>query len=182
MATESKKVASWLTRNKEYAESYTAAPNWADFGKMVSDEGATMIVCCFDPRQNPTAFFGLKPGDAAILANAGGRINDNTLRSIECLDQLTAAKGGVTTIVVAHHTDCGMTHITDEEIKTKLKERAPEKARDIEGMEFGEITDLKKAVSEDMKILKASPYLSKSVKVLGFLFDIFDGTLEEIKL
>ena len=41
---------------------------------------------------------------------------------------------------------------------------------------------LKKAVIEDMEILKASPYLSKSVKVLGFLFDIFDGTLEEIKL
>lgn len=33
-----------------------------------------------------------------------------------------------------------------------------------------------------MEILKASPYLSKSLKVLGFLFDIFDGTLEEIKL
>ena len=37
--------------------------------------------------------------------------------------------------------DCGMTHITDEEIKTKLKERAPEKAREIEGMKFGEITE-----------------------------------------
>ena len=94
-----------------------------------------------------------------------------------------------------------MTHITDEEIKTNLKERAPEKARDIEGMEFGEIKEyvmrfmltpsrsadiephsLKRAVSEDMEILKASPYLSKNVKVLGFLFDIFDGSLEEIKL
>ena len=37
--------------------------------------------------------------------------------------------------------DCGLTHITDEQIKTKLKERAPEKARDIEGMKFGEITE-----------------------------------------
>lgn len=182
MATESQQVASWLTRNKKYAEAYTAAPNWAGFGKMVRDGGPTMIVCCFDPRQNPTAFFGLQPGDAVIMANAGGRINDDTLKSIIGLDQLTAAKGGVTTIVVAHHTDCGLTHITDEEIKTKLKKRAPEKARDIEGMRFGEITDLKKAVSEDMEILKTSPYLSKSLKVLGFLFDIFDGTLEEIKL
>ena len=37
--------------------------------------------------------------------------------------------------------DCGLTHITDEEIRTKLKERAPEKASDIEGMKFGEITE-----------------------------------------
>ena len=38
------------------------------------------------------------------MANAGGRINDDTLQSIIVLDQLTTAKGGVTTIVVAHHT------------------------------------------------------------------------------
>ena len=37
--------------------------------------------------------------------------------------------------------DCGMTHLTDEEIRTRLKERAPEKAHDIEGMKFGEITE-----------------------------------------
>ena len=42
--------------------------------------------------------------DAAIISNAGGRVNDETLRHIESLDHLTAAKGGVTTIVVAHHT------------------------------------------------------------------------------
>ena len=37
--------------------------------------------------------------------------------------------------------DCGLTHATDEEIKARLKERAPEKAHDIEGMKFGEITE-----------------------------------------
>ena len=41
---------------------------------------------------------------------------------------------------------------------------------------------LKEAVKEDMEVLKTSPYLSKKVKVIGFLFDIFDGSLEEIKL
>ena len=35
--------------------------------------------------------------------------------------------------------DCGIVHITDGTIRTKLKERAPEKAAEIEGMEFGEI-------------------------------------------
>ena len=41
---------------------------------------------------------------------------------------------------------------------------------------------LKEAVKEDMEVLKTSPYLSKELKVIGFLFDIFDGSLEEIKL
>ena len=41
---------------------------------------------------------------------------------------------------------------------------------------------LKQAVIEDMETLKSTPYLNKKVEVLGFLFDIFDGSLEEIKL
>ena len=41
---------------------------------------------------------------------------------------------------------------------------------------------LKEAVKEDMEVLKTSPYLSKKLRVIGFLFDIFDGSLEEIKL
>ena len=39
-----------------------------------------------------------------IIANAGGRVDGDTLRSLELLDEFTAPKGGVTTIVVAHHT------------------------------------------------------------------------------
>ena len=44
------------------------------------------------------------------------------------------------------------------------------------------LCSLKEAVKEDMEVLKTSPYLSKKLKVIGFLFDIFDGSLEEIKL
>ncbi len=37
--------------------------------------------------------------------------------------------------------DCGMTHIRDEDIRKGLKERAPKKAEDIDGMRFGEFTE-----------------------------------------
>ena len=35
--------------------------------------------------------------------------------------------------------DCGLTHVSDAEIRGKLKEKVPEKADDIEGLSFGEI-------------------------------------------
>lgn len=35
--------------------------------------------------------------------------------------------------------DCGLTHATDEGIRNRLKEVAPEHANEIDGMKFGEI-------------------------------------------
>ena len=40
---------------------------------------------------------------------------------------------------------------------------------------------LKQAVIDDMEVVKASPYLRKDLKVLGYLFDINSGKVEEIK-
>ena len=92
-------------------------------------------VSCFDVRVQPTAFFGLKPGDANVLNNAGGRVDSDAIRSLIVLDSIA----GVGTVIVVHHTDCGLTHSTDEAIKKLLKDKAPLHAREIEGMKFGEI-------------------------------------------
>ena len=37
--------------------------------------------------------------------------------------------------------DCGLTNIKDDEIRAMLKERAPEKTGEIDGMKFGQITE-----------------------------------------
>ena len=42
--------------------------------------------------------------EAAIIANAGGRVDADVIRSIIGLDALADAKGGVTSVIVAHHT------------------------------------------------------------------------------
>ena len=39
---------------------------------------------------------------------------------------------------------------------------------------------MKQSIVEDMDILKASPYLKKDLKVVGFLFDIVKGTVTEV--
>ena len=39
-------------------------------------------------------------------------------------------------------TDCGLGHVTDDELKLKLKERAgPEKENEVDAMKFGAITE-----------------------------------------
>ena len=46
--------------------------------------------------------------------------------------------------------DCGLTHSTDEQIKEKLRKKAPEQKEQIEKMKFGEITELVFALHRDL--------------------------------
>jgi carbonic anhydrase len=43
---------------------------------------AVAIVTCMDTRINGFRIFGLEPGDAHILRNAGGLVTDDVLRSL----------------------------------------------------------------------------------------------------
>ncbi len=71
-----------------------------------------------------------------MVRNAGGRAFD-AIRSVSVLQTI----GNPGTIVVMHHTDCGMTHFHDDKIKAALTELAPEEKATIESMRFGEILE-----------------------------------------
>jgi carbonic anhydrase len=71
-----------------------------------------------------------------MVRNAGGRAFD-AIRTLSVLQTI----GAPGTIVVMHHTDCGLTHYHDDNIKAALGEIAPEEKEAIEGMKFGEIKE-----------------------------------------
>lgn len=69
-----------------------------------------------------------------MIRNAGGRAFD-AIRTLTALQTI----GAPGTIVVMHHTDCGMSHFHDAAIKDALRELAPGEEAAIEKMQFGEI-------------------------------------------
>jgi carbonic anhydrase len=69
-----------------------------------------------------------------MIRNAGGRVFD-AIRTITVLQTI----GSPGTIVVIHHTDCGMSHFHDDTIKAALTELAPAEKESIDAMKFGEI-------------------------------------------
>jgi carbonic anhydrase len=69
-----------------------------------------------------------------MVRNAGGRAFD-AIRTLAVLQTI----GQPGTIVVMHHTDCGMTHFHDDAIKDALLQVAPEEKDTIENLKFGEI-------------------------------------------
>ena len=171
---EDNRVASFLSRNATFAEAHKPTPSFAKFLTNPPIHPRITIISCFDGRADPHKFFGLQPGDAVLISNAGGRVNADVLRSLIVLDDLLV----VGTIIVVHHTDCGLLHTSDESIRAKLKERAPEKGHEIDRMEFGLFKDVHESVRHDMDVVKGSPYLN--VQVLGYIYDVTNGTVEEV--
>lgn len=114
-----------------------------------------------------------------MIRNAGGRALD-ALRSLVVLDNLL----GLSAVLVVHHTDCGLTNVSNEAIRKWLKERTGPGSghrHEIEGMEFGEIAnkDFEASLKEDVELLRASPLLREGLVVKGFLFDLKTGKVEE---
>ena len=74
------------------------------------------VVTCMDARLDPARFLGLEEGDAHVIRNAGGLVNDETVRSLVISHHLL----GTQEAVVIGHTDCGMLTFTNADLHESL--------------------------------------------------------------
>ncbi|KAF2245698.1 hypothetical protein BU26DRAFT_568255 [Trematosphaeria pertusa] len=83
-----------------------------------------------DQRVHPEEFLGLQRGDVPVIRNAGGRARRAVLDAA-FLDALIT----ITDIIVIHHTNCGLTLMTDEKVSKALGERSTKELakHDIDG-------------------------------------------------
>jgi carbonic anhydrase len=124
------------------------------------------VVTCMDARIDVFAAIGLHLGEALVLRNAGGRVTDDTLRSLA----LACHVLGVDTVVVMQHTRCGLAGVTDEQL------------RQVTGRDLGffPIDDHAAALREDIDVLTAQPYLEPLRMVAGFVFDVEGGEIDDV--
>jgi carbonic anhydrase len=122
----------------KFASTYQSPPGLMQMATALRASGqGVVILSCSDPRLNPYQVFGIDATlKATMVRNAGGRAFD-AIRTLAVLQTI----GNPTTIVVMHHTDCGMTHFHDAEVKKALVEISPSENASIENMRFGEIKD-----------------------------------------
>lgn len=59
------------------------------------------------------------------------------MKDILTLDSFVSIKK----VLIVHHTDCGATRFRDAMVRKVLKERVPDRAEEIDRMEFGEICE-----------------------------------------
>jgi carbonic anhydrase len=80
------------------------------------------VLTCMDTRLSIRTL-GLKTGDAHIIRNAGGIVTEDTLRSLVVSHYLL----GTEEIMVINHTDCGLMHTSEQDLRTRKSRNASER-------------------------------------------------------
>ena len=133
-----------------------------------------VVLTCIDARIDPAKILGLEIGDAHVIRNAGGRASEDAIRSIVVSSWIL----GTREFAVIHHTDCGMSYFTNDELIQKLKEASGE---DFSSTDFLTFTDVDQSVRDDVgRIRDLGSKLPEGVKVSGHVYDVTNGALREV--
>lgn len=155
-----------LSANSEYPERHKPLPN----GRAAKE---LAIVTCIDTRIDPADAFGLSPGDAKILRNAGARVTDDVLRTLVMATTLL----GVKRIALIAHTDCAAAKTSQEAIEAAVHDYTGADASDIDFFSGG---DQIETLHADAEKIRECPLIPEDVLVAEFIFDVQTGRLAEV--
>jgi carbonic anhydrase len=131
------------------------------------------ILTCMDSRIDLFGDLGLKVGEAHLVRNAGGIASEDAIRSLLLSQWLL----GTRSIMVIHHTRCGLEtfdeQVLKEEIEAELRVKPP--------FRLGAFKDVEEDTRQTVRTLRESPYLSDS-EIRGFVFDVDNGALREVNV
>ena len=127
------------------------------------------VVTCMDARLDPAKFLGLAVGDAHVIRNAGGLVNDETIRSLVISHHLL----GTEEALVIGHTDCGMLTFTNADLHEKL-------GPDSERIDFQPFPDVADRVRQSVEAIRSNPLLPNSFGATGFVYDVHTGRIDGV--
>jgi len=132
------------------------------------------VLMCMDTRIS-IRMLGLKEGDAHIIRNAGGIVTEDALRSLLLSHYLL----GTEEIMVINHTDCGLMHTNEQDLRTRIQNRAGTAA--VAPAFFYTFQNIEENVRHQLQKLRSHPWIPKTVTIRGFVYDVSTGCLREIK-
>jgi carbonic anhydrase len=134
------------------------------------------VLTCMDTRLSIRTL-GLKTGDAHIIRNAGGIVTEDILRSLVVSHYLL----GTEEIMVINHTDCGLMHTSEQDLRARIQNRTGTAAVAPAPASFYTFQNIEENVRHQLQKLRAHPWIPESVAVRGFVYDVNSGRLREIK-
>jgi carbonic anhydrase len=132
------------------------------------------VLTCMDTRLSIRTL-GLTTGDAHIIRNAGGFVTDDSLRSLLISHYLLETEE----IMVINHTDCGLMHTSEEDLRTRIQNRTGTAA--IAPAFFFAFRNIEENVRHQLQKLHTHPWISRQISARGFVYDVSSGRLREIK-
>ena len=155
-----------LANNVRYAEKF-------DKGDLpLPPRLGLVVVACMDARLDTHSLLGISEGDAHVIRNAGGVVTDDAIRSLMISQRLL----GTTSIILIHHTDCGMLTFRDDDVKDAIM--ADTGLRPAFALEA--FPDLEDDVRQSIARIQASPFIPNKDDMRGFVYDCATGKLNEV--
>jgi carbonic anhydrase len=132
----------------------------------------TAVVTCMDARIDIFAVLGLHLGEAHVIRNAGGIVTDDVLRSLT----LSQLRMGTREVLIAHHTDCGLSGLDDDAVADELEAASGRRPP----FAFGGFTDLDDSVRTSVARVRAAAYVPHRDAIRGFVYEVATGRLREV--
>ncbi len=170
-----------LKRNQQLAAQQNAAGTLVASLSRALPAVKAIIVGCADMRVDPAYVLGIKPGEAVVIRNIGGRITPGLLEQLGMLGRIgevagaIAGGGGEFHIIVLQHTDCGITRLPGDPAMLAHYFQIPEGQ-----LKAKAITDPRAAVAVDVASLRAIPALPGAWLVSGLVYDVATGLVEVV--
>jgi carbonic anhydrase len=130
------------------------------------------ILTCMDARIEVNALLGLRPGDAHIIRNAGGRATNEALKALAVSQAVMKTRE----VMVIHHTECALGRFSQNQLAEQVSAASGHHFAE----ELGTFTDPIAAVAEDIDRLRACPYLTYRDKIRGFIYDLDGNKVTEV--
>ena len=113
--TDRSNMAPLLERNRAFAAT------GAHQGLTPIPRHQVFVVTCMDGRIDPAHILGLDLGDALVMRNSGGRVDDEVIREINFIASVTDTMFGEDAppfeVAVIHHTGCGSGFLADDDFR-----------------------------------------------------------------
>src|SRR5579862_1511885 len=168
-----------LQRNKEFAAGQSAAGTLLPSLPRALPNVKAVIIGCADMRVDPVHVLGLKPGEAVVIRNIGGRVTPGLLEQMGLLGRIGEVAqqipggGGEFHLIVLQHTDCGITRLAGD--PTMLAHYFQIQEREVKKKA---VTDPRAALALDVAALRAIPALPRAWLISGLMYDVATGVVE----
>jgi carbonic anhydrase len=172
---------SMLQRNKDFAAQQSAEGTLMASLPRALPNVKAIIIGCADMRVDPAHVFGVKPGEAVVMRNIGGRITPGLLEQLGLLGRIGEVAGqipgggGDFHIIVLQHTDCGITRLAGDTDKLGRYFQIQEG-----DLRTKAVTAPRAAVAVDVATLRTIPAMPSQWLVSGLVYDVATGLVEVV--
>jgi carbonic anhydrase len=173
---------SFLQRNKDFAAQQSAAGTLMPSLPRALPNVKAIVIGCADMRVDPADILGIKPGEAVVMRNIGGRITPGLLEQLALVGRIGEVAGeipgggGEFHLIVLQHTDCGITRLAGDPAMLaryfQIQEGEVKKKT---------VTDPRAAVTADVALLRAIPAVPSAWLISGLVYDVATGLVEIVE-